>query len=113
MERRAAALAGRAVERRPPWVRRLGSPPDDPAARAAWMHRVRVVATLPRTVEPDRSLARLTSGTRRRASSRSATRNEHEPPPFVHTRSPAKDAGRTEPGHELTAGVEPSKGIEL
>jgi hypothetical protein len=44
LERRAAALAAWAVERKPPWVRRLGKPPDDPAARAAWIHQVRVVA---------------------------------------------------------------------
>jgi conjugative relaxase-like TrwC/TraI family protein len=44
MERRSAALADQAVERNPLWVRRLGTPPDDLAARAAWLHHVRVVA---------------------------------------------------------------------
>ena len=44
IERRAAALAAWAVERKHPWVRRLGSPPDEPAACAAWTHQVRVVA---------------------------------------------------------------------
>ncbi len=44
IERRAMTLAEQAVERNPPWVRRLGTPPDDPAARAAWIHHVRVIA---------------------------------------------------------------------
>ncbi len=44
MERRAAGLATQAVERGQVWVRRLGSPPVDPAAREAWMQAVSTVA---------------------------------------------------------------------
>jgi len=44
LERRAMALAEQAVERQPPWVRHLGTPPESPAARATWLREVRVVA---------------------------------------------------------------------
>jgi conjugative relaxase-like TrwC/TraI family protein len=44
MERRAMTLAEQSVEHKVAWVRRLGSPPADPAMRTAWLHEVRVVA---------------------------------------------------------------------
>jgi conjugative relaxase-like TrwC/TraI family protein len=44
MERRARELAGQAIERRQVWVRRLGTPPLDPATREAWTRAVSTVA---------------------------------------------------------------------
>jgi len=44
MERRAAELAGQAIEHGQVWVRRLGAPPVDPAAREAWTRAVSTVA---------------------------------------------------------------------
>jgi len=44
MQRRAADLAAHAVEHGRVWVRRLGSPPADSAARDAWMQAVSTVA---------------------------------------------------------------------
>jgi conjugative relaxase-like TrwC/TraI family protein len=44
MECRAMTLAEQSVEHNAAWVRRLGSPPADPAMRIAWLHEVRVVA---------------------------------------------------------------------
>jgi hypothetical protein len=36
IEQRAEALVARAVEAGEPWIRKLGSPPDDPARRLQW-----------------------------------------------------------------------------
>jgi len=44
MERRAAELASEAIERGQVWVRRLGAPPSDPAARKAWLRAASTVA---------------------------------------------------------------------
>jgi len=44
MQRRAAELAGEAIEHGQVWVRRLGTPPSDPAAREAWTRSVSTVA---------------------------------------------------------------------
>ncbi|MHB8296567.1 MAG: MobF family relaxase [Acidimicrobiales bacterium] len=44
MERRARELAGEAVERGQVWVRRLGTPPSDPALREAWTRAVSTIA---------------------------------------------------------------------
>jgi len=44
MERRARELADQAIERDQVWVRRLGTPPSDPAAREAWSRAVSTVA---------------------------------------------------------------------
>jgi len=44
MERRAAELAGQAIERGQVWVRRLGTPPADPTKRGAWTRAVSTVA---------------------------------------------------------------------
>jgi len=44
MERRAQELAEQAIERAQVWVRRLGTPPSDPAAREAWSRAVSTVA---------------------------------------------------------------------
>jgi len=44
MESRAAALASEALEHGQVWVRRLGTPPSDPAAREAWRRSVSTVA---------------------------------------------------------------------
>ena len=44
MQRRARGLAERAIERDEAWVRRLGCPPADPAARELWMAPVSTVA---------------------------------------------------------------------
>ena len=44
MERRARELASQAIERGQAWVRRLGAPPSDPAAREAWTRAVSTVA---------------------------------------------------------------------
>jgi len=44
MERRAAELASEAIEAGKVWVRRLGRPPADPAAREAWTRAVSTVA---------------------------------------------------------------------
>ena len=44
MERRARELADEAIERGQVWVRRVGTPPTDPAAREAWIQAVSTVA---------------------------------------------------------------------
>ena len=44
MERRAQELADEAIERGQVWVRRLGTPPADPATREAWVRAVSTVA---------------------------------------------------------------------
>ncbi|MFI5623465.1 MobF family relaxase [Nocardioides sp. NPDC051685] len=44
MEVRAAALADSAVATRPPWLRRLGTPPATPAARRDWLISVATIA---------------------------------------------------------------------
>lgn len=44
MQRRAAELAGEAIERDQVWVRRLGTPPADPTGRDAWSRAVSTVA---------------------------------------------------------------------
>jgi len=44
MERRARELTIEAIERGQVWVRRLGTPPLDPAARKAWLRAVSTVA---------------------------------------------------------------------
>jgi hypothetical protein len=44
MERRAREMAGHAVEPAQVWVRRLGTPPSDPATREMWMQAVSTVA---------------------------------------------------------------------
>ena len=44
IEQRATALAQQAILDREPWVRRLGSPPDDPTGRTAWQQEVCTVA---------------------------------------------------------------------
>jgi len=44
MERRAAELASEAIYRGQVWVRRLGTPPSDPAMRDAWLRAVSTVA---------------------------------------------------------------------
>jgi len=44
MERRAQELADEAIERGQVWVRRLGTPPADPARREAWVRAVSTVA---------------------------------------------------------------------
>ncbi|MCU4183842.1 relaxase domain-containing protein [Acidiferrimicrobium sp. IK] len=114
MERRAAALAERAVERKPPWVRRLGSPPDDPAARAAWIHQVRVVAAYRErwnlagaapVDERDRASSIEQIGHQKRAQA-AAERA------LTISRQVRQQHRHREP-EELTAAVEQSKGIEL
>jgi hypothetical protein len=44
MQRRARALAGRAIEQNQVWVRRLGVPPSDPLGRERWTEAVTTVA---------------------------------------------------------------------
>jgi conjugative relaxase-like TrwC/TraI family protein len=44
MEMRSTELARRAMEKRPPWLNRLGHPPSKPALRQEWLRQVRVVA---------------------------------------------------------------------
>lgn len=44
IEARAGVLAHESLQRRESWVRRLGSPPDDPDGRTRWMREVIVVA---------------------------------------------------------------------
>ncbi len=52
MQCRAAELATQAAERGQVWVRRLGSPPADPAAREAWMQAASTVCQSGETVSP-------------------------------------------------------------
>jgi hypothetical protein len=42
IEQRATTLASQAIVEQQPWVRRLGSPPDDSGARAAWEWKQRL-----------------------------------------------------------------------
>ncbi len=44
IDQRATALASHAIQDGQPWVRRLGTPPTDPAPRAAWEQQVRTIA---------------------------------------------------------------------
>jgi hypothetical protein len=44
MEQRALTLAEQAIESGYAWVRRLGTPPSDPARRIGWLREVRIVA---------------------------------------------------------------------
>ena len=44
IEERAHSLAEDAVERREPWLKRLGAPPAENGARAQWLRQVRTVA---------------------------------------------------------------------
>jgi conjugative relaxase-like TrwC/TraI family protein len=44
MEQRAFTLAEQAIETGQPWVRRLGTPPSDPARRIGWLRKVCVIA---------------------------------------------------------------------
>ena len=44
MQHRARALAEQAIERNQIWVRRLGTPPSDPATRERWIEAVSTVA---------------------------------------------------------------------
>jgi hypothetical protein len=44
MEQRALTLAEQAIESGHPWVRRLGTPPSEPARRIGWLREVRIVA---------------------------------------------------------------------
>jgi conjugative relaxase-like TrwC/TraI family protein len=44
IEDRARALAEEAVEKRPVWLRRLGSPPSEPSARESWLSEVSAIA---------------------------------------------------------------------
>jgi hypothetical protein len=114
MERRAIALAAEAVERKPPWVRRLGKPPEDPAARAAWIHHVRVVAAyrerwnLTGVAPVDKreqasSIEQIGHQKRARAAAEHALTISRQARQ-LHTEQ------RTD---ELTAAIELSKGIEL
>jgi hypothetical protein len=114
MERRAAALAAQAVERKVPWLRRLGTQPDDPAARTAWMYQVRVVAAyrerwnLTGLAPVDRrgqasSIEQIGHQKRARAAAERALTISRQP-----RRQPTEQ--RTD---EIRAAIEQSKGIEL
>ena len=114
MERRAAALAEQAVDRNPPWVRRLGSPPDDSAVRAVWTHQVRVIAAYRErwnltgaapVDEQDQASSIEQIGHQKRA--RAAAERA-----LTISRQVRQQPRHHEPD-ELMAGVEPLKGIEL
>src|SRR5262249_42585517 len=114
MERRAVALAAQTVERKPPWVRRLGNPPDDPAARAAWIHQVRVVAAYRERwnltgVAPVDELEQASSIEQIGHQKQARAAAEHAPTTSRQARQPHTEQ-RTD---ELTAAIEQSKGIEL
>jgi hypothetical protein len=114
MECRAAALAAQAVEGRPPWLRRLGTPPDDPAARAAWMHQVRVVAAYRERwnltgVAPVDQREQASSIEQIGHQKRARAAAEHA---LTISRQARRPHTEQRPD-ELTAAIEQSKGIEL
>jgi hypothetical protein len=114
MERRAMTLAERSVEHKAAWVRRLGSPPADPAMRAAWLHEVRVVAayrdrwnisgtTVVDGREEASSIEQIGHQKRAQAAAERA---------LSISRQARQDHRQIEPTN-LTIGVEQSKGVEL
>jgi conjugative relaxase-like TrwC/TraI family protein len=114
MERRAMTLAEQSVEHKAAWVRRLGSPPADPAMRTAWLHEVRVVAAYGdrwnisgMTVVDDREEASNIEQIGHKERAQAAAQRA-----LAISRQARQVHGQSEPTH-LTVGVEQSRGVEL
>ena len=114
MERRAITLAEQAVEHKAEWVRKLGSPPADPAMRTAWLNEVRVVAAY-----RDRwNISGMTVvDSREKASSIEQIGHQKRAHAAAERALTISDQARREHHQsqpvDVTVGIEQSRGVEL